>query len=322
MGPACSGTGGQERRPVWGLLKAANCSQPHTGLTGCTPGAPAPPGAPRLRAHWLGRWVDVAMCCDASGAPETANNGVDRMEPAWPDAHSALVGPGCWGDGEEEPGWAPRERPCTVSSTSCWGPSGWPQDHPPPQARQVPEVVGSWWGHRGTAGHGAGPALVASAAPGPRGRTDSGHARQEARGVSGTSPHAGRARSAAWPGPSVGRTPGWHCLPRGLARQRCPPSPGVNAFLRPLHGCPEGVAAGRAGTPAPQRGGAMGMGLCVRDPSRWECSPPRLGPDLEWEVGAWADGPGCRPHSGSIQVTIGRRKANTEDGAGKRPVTS
>ena len=264
-------------------------------MTGCTPGAPAPPGAPRLRAHWLGRWVDVAMRCEASGAPETANNGADRMEPAWPDAHSALVGPGCWGDGEEEPGWAPRERPCTVSSTP------WPQGHPPPQARQVPEVVGSWWGHRGTAGRGAGPALVASTAPGPRGWTDSGHTRQEARGVSGTSPRAGRARSAAWPGPRVGRAPGQHRLPRGPARQRCPPSPGANAFLRPLRGCPEGVAAGRAGT-RPLREGVLWGWASVRDPSGWECSPPRHGPDLEWEVGAWADGPGCRPHSESIQV--------------------
>lgn len=38
-----------------------------TALSRARVPASAPPGARCLRAHWLGRWVDVAVCCAGSG---------------------------------------------------------------------------------------------------------------------------------------------------------------------------------------------------------------------------------------------------------------
>lgn len=218
------------------------------------------------------------MCCAGLGAPGTASDSVDHMEPAWPDAHSAQ-GPG-WGLADEGDvrrsqagllGRGPAPSPAPPVRDPLAGPRVTP--HPRPDRSQ------SWWGHSGVTEAQRAMELDQPLCPalprGPRGRTDSGHARQEGEGYERHLPtHRTRSSCCALAGPQCGQDPRtalpaegprarlWPCL----ATQHCPPTPGANTCLHPLHGCPEGVAGGRTGPPE--------RGCCIRDPSRreWQSS--------------------------------------------------
>ena len=165
MGPACSRTGGQERRSVWSFLKAADCSQPCTGPSLSPTRSSLPPGSLAGSVGGCG-----CVLCRVR-APETASNGVNHMEPAWPDTHSAR-GPGCSlaNEGDQRrsqaglPGRGPAPSPAPPVGDPLAGPRVTPHRRPDRSQR--------WWGHSGVtgiAGRGAGPGFVPSAAPGPQG---------------------------------------------------------------------------------------------------------------------------------------------------------
>lgn len=260
---ACSRTGGQERRPVWSFLKAADCSQPCTGPSLSPTRSSLLPGS--LAGFVGGR--GCVLC--RVRFPETASNGVNHMEPAWPDTHSAR-GPGCGlaDEGEQRRsqagllgrGLAPSPAPPVGDPLA--GPRVTP--HPRPDRSQ------RWWGHSGVtgiAGRGAGPAFVPGAAPGPQG-TDSGHARQEGEGCEQHLPtcrtHSSRCALA---GPQCGQDPGtalpaegprgrlWpclatqHCSPLRVRTPACAPSVGALRLWQP-----------REPVPQPPRGGCCGEG--------------------------------------------------------------
>lgn len=231
----------------------------------------------------------MAVCCAGSGAPGTASDSVDHMEPAWPDAHSAQ-GPE-WGladggDVRRSQAGVPERDPAPSPAPPIRDPLAGPRLTPHPR----PDRSQSWWGHSAVTEAQRAMELdqpLCLALPrGPRGRTDSGHARQEGEGYERHFPTC-RTRSSrcALAGPQCGQDPGRHCLQRGpepgsgLARPRSTALP----LLVQTPACTHSMGALRVwqlGEPAPQREGAVS-----ETPAAGSGSLPRVGPDLGWEMG-------------------------------------
>lgn len=179
------------------------------------------------------------------------------------------------------PGSSPTPSPAPPVGDPLAGPRVTP--HPRPDRSQ------RWWGHGGVTEAQQAVELDQPSWPAlPRGPGDGQTVDtpdRRVRGVSGTSPHAGRARPAAWLGPSVGRTPGRHCLQRGPEPGSGLARPGSTALLLLVRtpACAPSVGALRVwqlGEPAPRplrEGVLWGWAPVLETPAARSAVLPGLG---------------------------------------------